>query len=269
MPTPLFFHDTDYRGMGVSTGLARGLQVKVQGMDLTQEGMGLGAVAIRAQGKTYFARDHQVTQAAPQRLVQDCLIDAVHLSGTDGRCDRLINQARESLSSLYRLAPPLQTPFLQAGAVLRDILGIKSRFHPVEPQAQARFHFQLHPWRVDVRCEFRALAEPPQELYIMNELGADFFTSAWHSGQNTRAPLGWQVCPDNGNLPFLYSPRTGSRYSLRDIQVSGDLPFKVCWGREKTEELCWAGFTIRVHPARKRVTDLVCSYSIIFANDRG
>jgi hypothetical protein len=34
-----FFHDDCFKGMGISEGLARGLQVMIDGMNLTQEGI--------------------------------------------------------------------------------------------------------------------------------------------------------------------------------------------------------------------------------------
>ncbi|MEQ8236194.1 MAG: hypothetical protein ABRQ23_05420 [Syntrophomonadaceae bacterium] len=261
-----FFTDNLYKGTGISTGLARGLQVRAGGVDLTQEGMGLGTAAIRSGGKTFFARESEVVWQNPRQLVIDYVIDTEFRSGTGGRADHLITRLRESLSAFYRLAPPLQKILLGAGFYWRDLLGIKEQLVPVEPLARARFKFCLHPTQVDIGCEFAFLGPLPQQLFIMNELGADFFTSAWHKGQLCKCPGGWDVCPDPGGLPFLFSPQFGLRYSLGDIAVDQGLGFKVCWGRERNARLCWAGFAIQINPASTHQGNIVCRYTVKFSH---
>ncbi|MCX5779303.1 MAG: hypothetical protein NTV45_00480 [Firmicutes bacterium] len=267
MPTPCFFHDDDYKGMGVSEGLARGLQLKMAGEDLTQEGMGLGAIAIRSRGYTYFSRDCNISCSDPYFKVQQYVIDTVQVFGTGGRADPIITRISELLSALYRRVPAIQNSMLWAEAQTRRCLGIKSTFAPVAPQARADFCFQLAAEKIEVCCKFHALDEPPEELYLMNELDADFFTASWNSGRVAAPPTGWQVFTEHHNLPFLYSPRFGLRYSLRDISVDNSLPFKVCWGRERGDNLRWAGFAIQLAPAAAAASDIVCRYTIIFEHD--
>jgi len=54
-PALTFLADDRYVGEGVSLGLARGLLGCYRGRNITQEGMGLGAVALRLGPFTYFA----------------------------------------------------------------------------------------------------------------------------------------------------------------------------------------------------------------------
>ena len=266
MPAPVFCHDERYKGMGRSSGLARGLQVKIEGMDLTQEGMGLGNIAIRSQGYTYFSRDGQADWLDSNHMVQHYVIDTIHLAGRGDTASALITRVRELLSALYRRLPAFQKSLLWVGMHIQGWLGVQSLFAPVPPRARAEFHYQLEPERVEVRCEFHALDEPLQELYIMNELGADYFTSGWKAGRPTEPPSGWQVC-NHHDLPFLYSPEHRLRFSLCDISVNQELPFKVCWGREQIDGLCWAGFSIQLDLTRASTADITCRYTVIFENE--
>lgn len=262
-----FFTDEQYKGTGISLGLARGLLVRAGGLEITQEGMGLGNVAVRSGGRTYFAQESRVAWFSPQSVVIDYEIDTAFISGTGGRCDSLITIIRESLSCLYRMTPPMQKALLAAGTQLRRMLGIKERLVPVAPLALARFEYQLHPGRVDVSCDFTAIAELPEQLFIMNELGADFFHCARKGSQPAECPGGWQFCADPRNLPSFYSPQLDIGYSLGAISMEQQEPYKVFWGREKTADLCWAGFSIQICPARTGPTNIACSYSVIFEND--
>lgn len=260
-----FFTDSLYKGTGISTGLARGLQVRTGGVDLAQEGMGLGTAAIRCGGKTFFAQESEVIWQNPQQLVIEYVIDTEFRSGTGGRADHLITRLRECLSAFYRLAPPLQRALLSAGFYWRDLLGIKEQLVPGDPKARARFEFCLYPAQVGIVCEFEFLGPLPQQLFIMNELGADFFTSAWHQDGLCECPGGWEVCPDQGGLPFLLSPQCGLRYSLSDITVDKGWRFKVYWGREKHARLCWAGFAIQINPESIPQRKILCRYTVKFS----
>jgi hypothetical protein len=48
--------DEKYPGEGISRGLARGLLVYYQDCNLTDEGMGIGSIALRDHHYTYFSR---------------------------------------------------------------------------------------------------------------------------------------------------------------------------------------------------------------------
>jgi hypothetical protein len=48
--------DENYPGEGLSRGLAHGLQVYYQDCNLTDEGMGIGSIAMRDHNYTYFSR---------------------------------------------------------------------------------------------------------------------------------------------------------------------------------------------------------------------
>ena len=224
MPTMDFFHDDCFKGIGISEGLARGLQVMAAGVNLTQEGMGLGAIAIRSNGYTYFSQGSRVVWPDSNNMIQDYVIDTIHMSGRGESANIPVTWISEFFVVLYRLLPACQKGMLWAGIHTRRWLGIKSHFIAVSPRAQARFHLKIHTNRIEVCCNFKTLAKIPHELYIMNELGGSFFTSSWQAGEITKTPPGWQVLDDSQSLPFLYSPIYGLRYSLRDITVDQDLP---------------------------------------------
>jgi len=266
LPAPVFFRDDGYRGMGLSKGLARGLQVMVDGVDLTQEGMGLGTIAIRSRGYTYFARHGQATWINGQQLHLDYLIDTVHVSSRKGQqaASPLLTRIRELGVVLYRRLPALQPVMLRTGVKVRRGLGIQSAFVPVPPLARAQFQFKFEPYRVAVRVLFDALAGDIDEIFLMNELGADFFDCGWQAGGLIKPPQGWEVLEDTERLPFLSSSSQQIRYSLAEIAVNPDVPFQVCWGREQLADLCWAGFTIEIKPVVSSISGLICRYTIVF-----
>ncbi len=264
MPAPVFFRDDCYKGIGISKGLARGVQVMMEGVDLTQEGMGLGAIAVRSNGYTYFSQNSEATWIDSQNMLLDYVIDTVHLSSRKGVAYPLITRIRELGVVLYRLLPSFQRVMLWAGVKILRILGVKTTFAPVPPLARARFHFKFDGNRVEVCCNFCAKNEDIDEIFIMNELGAGFFDFGWEAGRLTKPPSGWEVLEDKLRLPFLYSSNKRLRYTLSDIIVNQELPFKVCWGREQIEDLCWAGFTIQINPAASSISDITCQYAVIF-----
>lgn len=267
MKKPVFFYDKLYKGNGISEGLARGLQVMVDGADLTQEGMGLGTIATRSQGYTYFSRGSQAVWLDSQNMVQDCTIDTVQLARRGEAVSPLFTCIAELFTLLYRPLPSFfQKAMLWAGIHMQRLLGIKSHFTPVSPRAKAQFHFKIETNRVEVCCEFHAIDEPPHELFIMNELGADFFTAGWKAGRPTEPPPGWQILEQH-SLPFLYSPGKRLRFSLFNISVDQELPFNVYWGREHADNLCWAGFAIQLKPADVSIADITCRYTVIFENE--
>ena len=48
--------DDTYQGFGLSQGLARGIQFRIEGENITQEGMGIGAIALKDSDCLVFAR---------------------------------------------------------------------------------------------------------------------------------------------------------------------------------------------------------------------
>lgn len=262
MKIPVFFHDKQYQGNGISEGLARGLQVMVDGVDLTQEGMGLGTIAIRSQGYTYFSRNSQTVWLDSQNMIQGYIIDTVQLSGLGETVSPLLTSIGELFTLLYRPLPSFfQKKMLWVGMHIQRMLGVKSHFTSISPRSKAQFHFKIESKQVKICCNFHAIDLPPRELFIMNELGADFFTAGWRAGRPTAPPPGWQILNQH-NLPFLYSPGKRLRFSLSNISVDQELPFKVFWGREQADSLCWAGFAIQINLAD--ISDITCRYTVVF-----
>ncbi len=264
MPAPVFFRDDYYKGIGISKGLARGVQVMTDGVDLTQEGMGLGTIAIRSKGYTYFSQNSKVAWIDSQNMLLDYVIDTVHLSSYKNVAYPLITRIRELGVVLYRLLPAFQKVMLLTGTKVRRFLGVKTIFVPVPPLARAQFHFKFGTNRVEVCLKFYAIDKDIDEIFIMNELGADFFDCGWKAGCLTKPPSGWEILEDTNSLPSLYSSNEHLRYSLSDIIVNQELPFKVCWGREQIEDLCWAGFTIQINPVVSSISGIICRYTLIF-----
>ncbi|MGE5404445.1 MAG: hypothetical protein ACM3PP_05855, partial [Candidatus Saccharibacteria bacterium] len=119
-----FCLDDRYKGEGVSQGFARGVQVLLNGENLTQEGMGLGAVALRSGGLTYFASSSQVNTSNKQSLTSYSVIDTIAFSGRHGTHAPLLTCLRENASSIYAKIPWQQDMLLSAGLAIRRFFSI-------------------------------------------------------------------------------------------------------------------------------------------------
>ena len=72
----LYFHADDLRNAeGKSQGLTRGLRVEYDSLDITQEGMGLGSVALKAGTVTYFPSTCRTEYLSSSRIHKTFVID--------------------------------------------------------------------------------------------------------------------------------------------------------------------------------------------------
>lgn len=265
MSEPVFFYDRSYKGSGLSEGLARGVQVKASGQNMTQEGMGLGAIAVRSRGHTYFSSCSEAVWVDSKTLQLEYLLDTMHLSGFNGVASPLLTRIREEMVVWYRRLPALQKVLLWSGTNLRRFLRVKGAFAPVPPLARALVRFRFDTPDVEISCNFTALSGEIDEIYIMNELGADYFDRGWKDGSLTPPPSGWESLEDAQPLPFLHSPHVNLGYSICCVSVDRQLPFSVYWGWEKSADLRWAGFIIEIRPKPPFHSGWICSYKVIFA----
>src|SRR5512138_3193571 len=75
MPVVTFSPGEEYTGEGISEGLPRGLLVFLDGTNITGEGMGIGAVAVKDPGFSYFATGCTTEIIRPDIVEKTFLVD--------------------------------------------------------------------------------------------------------------------------------------------------------------------------------------------------
>lgn len=265
-----FSSEESYRGEGVSHGLARGILVFADGKNITGEGMGIGAVAIRTDQFSCFARNCTTTILGPGVIEKKFLVDC-RLLWSRGKTGSIpLTRFLESIAGLYMRRPALQSLF-RLGSSIRRALGIHSVFEPIPPVAEATFLYRIDKNNVDVSCRIKPLRERFTSAFILNELAADIFTHGFSQGTPTDPPSGWMKS-ERGN--DFYDPIRRLRFSLIRPIPDGHRLLKVWWGREYTRDHRWCGFEIEIPGIPVKISGLTggdflqegesfsCSYQI-------
>jgi hypothetical protein len=236
----------DYHGEGISQGLARGLTAAWGGVNLTQEGMGLGAVACQRGGFTYFPRNAR-TEALPRGAIRKhFLLDSRITWQLFSWKSLLVTRVVEAGANAYMSLPRLQVPILSAATFFRTSFGARASFQACPPVASACIDYHARDGRVEMECALESRPPGLSKVFLMSELGADFFSSALGDGCEVPPPAGWNPLSSSFPTPAFYDPVRALRFTLLDFSVRPRIPFKVFWGREKVPDLCWAGFEIEL-----------------------
>ncbi len=261
------FSDDSYRGFGKSTGFARGLLVALAGgRNLTQDGMGLGSPALKTERNTYFSRSCATKIAGDGRVVKVFRMDTELAWSTFGRPSRALTRFFDGIGNVYMHAPALQV-FLPLGAFFRTVGRIRPLPAPVPPIAEVVFDYRIRGASVEVACSIRALQDRLPRIYLLNELGADVFRAGWRDGNLADPPPGWERLPED--IPGgLYSPEHRLVFRISGVTTDGAAAHRVYWGRERTGDICWAGFEIELEP-RDGVREARCRYTITFESNGG
>ncbi len=261
------FSDDSYRASGKSTGLARGLLVAVAGgRNLTQDGMGLGSPALKTEHGTYFSRSCVTDVAGDGRVVKVFRMDTELAWGAFGRPSHALTHFFGRIGEVYMHVPPLQI-FLPLGTLFRTVGRIRPAPVRISPMAEIVFKYRISGTTVEVSCRIRALQDRLPRIYLLNELGADIFRAGWRDGALTAPPPGWKELPEDSRAG-LYAPEHRLLFRISDITTGGTAGHRVYWGRERTRDICWAGFEIEVEPpAGAREID--CRYTISFERSGG
>jgi hypothetical protein len=240
-----FSADADFAGSGISYGLARGLQVWAGPDNLTGEGMGIGTVAIRTKDGTFFSQSAAGNSENSSHFTRTFAVDTKMSWGICGTASPLLTRLAEHAIGLYMQHPHLQRYFMAIVPPLRKITGINPVFEKISPCAEVAFTYTIERIAVDVAVRITAGTDLVGTLCILNELSADAFSAGWVDGR-TDLPPGWQALPDEMHLPSLYDPVHEIRFSIADIAGIQPAAMQLFWGREKAEDLCWAGFCIEL-----------------------
>lgn len=260
-----FRYDTDYTGYGLSEGLPRGLQVYWEGRNLTQEGMGVGTAALRQGGRTFFSRQFRM---AEEGMGYTCFLDTELMIGSESFHSPWLSELWQRGVTVYRRFPGAQRGFLWLGNWVRRCFGIHNRFESAATKGNASFRYTRSGSELSVDCTIR-VTEGDGTVCIMNEIGAERFTVGWKNNREISGPPGWALLDRALPLPGLYSESEGLVFSIRDIQVSPEVPWRVYWGREMQSDLCWAGYTIEIDLEDGGPSFLQCRYAVHLTRHTG
>jgi hypothetical protein len=230
-----------FRGSGASSGLARGLVAEYAGRDITGEGMGIGAVALRTGGFTYFAEMASI-RTSGNRVVKRFLLNRRMLWTFMGRPSVVLTRMSELSTSLYMSGGFMQKTLMNLKLIVRlkKLARIGTRFERTRPVASAVCEYTLGRSAVSVKCRIRRESKSPAKLYLMNEFSADFFQAAVMDERPLRTPSGWERL--GRRVPMFVSPETGAGFTVSLPEISGAGRTGIYWGRERAGDVNWAGF---------------------------
>jgi len=240
--------DENYPGEGLSRGLARGLVVYYQNCNLTDEGMGIGSIALRDHNYTYFSRSW--TDSVEQgMLTRIFFIDTRMIWGIHEKPSSLLTRLIEYAIRVYMRIPRVQMILMIPVFPLRTLLRIHPIFEPISPRGKVTFSYLVKGNNIEVQVSMEDPLEKQERLFLLNELSARWFVAGWQHGRKIAPPPGWEKI-SQADLPVsLLDPVHGIRFFLDGLSVPAPLPFSIFRGREYTKDLAWAGFCIQLGPA--------------------
>lgn len=237
--------DREYRGDGISEGLARGLLVWSGTENLTGEGMGIGSVAIRCPRYTCFSRTCMDKPSAEGVITRTFLVDTRMSWSILGTVSPWLTRSIESGIGAYMRLPRLQRLLMAPVLPLRSLLRIHPVFESIPPCAEVTFTYRITGTAVDISARVSLLDGPVGTVCLLNELSADCFMAGWNKGM-VPPPPGWEELNGERDTVSLYDPVHDIQFSIAAVSTSSPLQLRVFWGREQGEDLCWAGFVIEV-----------------------
>lgn len=237
--------DPEYCGEGISAGLPRGLLADLNGTNLAQEGMGLGTIAVKMDGYTYFAGSCSIDPSQPDSFRMMFSVDRRLVWQFRGKPRMLLTRWIEKATEGYMRYPQSQNLLLKIGTFLRKALNLTPSFEVVPALLHAFVHYRIEGTTAEISLSMANKRKGRCLVYLLNELGADYFTASLHQGRSGGPPSGWELLARDTRapLPALYDPEHGLIFRL---VPPDDFPGRIFWGREKTADYCWAGFEMEI-----------------------
>jgi hypothetical protein len=244
--SPLSFHNDDsHPGSGVSTGIPRGLLVRRDGIDLVQEGLGLGAVALKRRGITYFP---QVSSSREGRgcVIKELTVDSAMVLESPYLPLARLMPAYGLGTKAYMSLPWGQERFLSLRSKFFAWFVVHPAFRPVEALAKVMFVYRPEGDEVNIECTIRSLGGPLPTAFVMNELGAGHFDRSIIDGREGPAPTGWCGLPLTTPTPSLLDTRERTTFLIDQLSCPDESGPRLFWGREHRSDLNWAGFEVEL-----------------------
>ncbi|MBI0582621.1 MAG: hypothetical protein ISF22_00180 [Methanomassiliicoccus sp.] len=240
-----FINDDTRPGTGMSSEISRGLSVHRDGEDLLQEGLGLGAIALKKGGVTYFPTSSTTWRDGPLIIKEFPVDSALIFESPILPLSRLMSLYGLG-TRVYMTLPRFQDRLLEMRSRLFSKFEVRPVFRRTAPLATAIFTYLPGDGSVAVGVTVRSTNGPLPEVFIMNELGAGHFDSSMVNGTVGSAPTGWCELPWAMPTPALADVRGGTTFRLERVRCGDGAEPRLYWGRERSEDLCWAGFEIEL-----------------------
>jgi hypothetical protein len=240
-----FISDDSYLGEGASAGIPRGLMVHRGEIDLTQEGLGLGTVALRKNGLAYFPRSSTTSVNGPV-IIKEFIVDAVLVFESPMLPISKLMPLYGLGTRAYMMLPSGQEKMLDLRSKMFSRLRVRPEFRRTRPLAKATFIYAIRTSSVTISATVRSMNGALPDVFVMNELGADHFISSIKEGRTSPAPTGWCPLPDGMPSPALMDEEHGVMFLIDRVSGGEEVGTRLYWGRESRGDLCWAGFEIEL-----------------------
>lgn len=255
-----YYSDDSYLGEGISLGIVRGILVKYKDTNIVQEGLGIGNVALKNGLMTYFASTCKTVQLSETQFRKNFLVDSMLLWRINGKLSIFITGAIDILAQFYMLLPGFQDKLLKTGTLFRNLFKLTPQIIKMAPIAEACFKYSVKEDELYVECKIKSLVGYLNKVFILNELGADYFLNGIKNGKTVVAPTGWNFIRSNPGSTTFYNPNYNLSFLVKKINVIDLIPYKILWGREKTKDLSWAGFEFEFDCRNKKIKSFGCEY---------
>lgn len=257
-----FSSGTTILSEGLSHELARGLTVSIDGNDITQEGLGIGAVACKMDNYSYFASNSETRKVGINSIEKTFLLDTRAIWYLGKKKSESVTQFIERATDFYMKSSSAQKGLLAIGTALRKTLNLHCHFEKAHPLAKIVFQYTFHNSNVDVKCTIKKLEKKLNRVFVLNELGADFFNSAYVGDRKVPIPSGWNYIEGNPfEHSFLY-PEKNKYFYISKMSIPSSIRAKFLWGRERAPDLCWAGFEFEFEMNGHGMNPLSFEYSV-------
>jgi len=248
----------EYKGIGVSRGLDRGLVAFKDGKIIVEEGMGIGAVAVQADGYTYFSSVRSVQKENGRILVISDVNKRLEWKALGLRIRPLTKALEYICTNVYMKNEKKQGMLLRLGGMLRRVFNVEAYFVEVISKGQVRtlYNIKGNEVAVDLSCDIKKKA---CRIFVMNELGAGIFDKGLINGDVSEPPSGWQKMQRGCEL---LSSTHSLKFAILESSIPSGVTSQLYWGREMAEGYCWAGFESEIFCNTGRFENY--KYSILF-----
>ena len=250
-----FYLLDNFHGEGISQGIERGVLVDYKGECLVQEGLGLGAPAIKTKTRTFFSCNSKLSKISETAYLKKFYIDSELIwEFSKSQSERfydfnLLTILINKITDLYKILPHFQRELLPLGIVARNFFQTHSRIKSCRPIGSIAFRYNIFQNHISVNVDFsdiiRNNGNNISKICVLNELGGDFFDASIWKDKISHPPSGWEKL--NGYFgKKLYSKDLKIDFGLEFIDKIPNYNFDFIIGREKVSNFCWAGFDIEI-----------------------
>lgn len=201
-----YYSDDSYLGEGISLDIAKGILVKYKDTNIVQEGLGIGNIALRNGLMTYFASTCKTVQLSETRFRKTFLVDTMLLWRINGKLSIFITGIIDILAQFYMLLPGFQNKLLNTGTLFRNLFKLTPQIIKITPMAEACFNYSVKDDELYVESKIKSLVGYLNKVFVLNELGADYFPNGIKNRKTVVAPTGWNyITPSSGSIAFYNS----------------------------------------------------------------